>query len=202
MSPNAGGLGGGGEWGVAGSQPRSTAVHITWHGAQINFGDLPPYLTYDSALSQARTKAVRANVLVLLKSVLVQCFLSKFQNWKYNKNCRPKVNFVLNHKSVCLPTVIICIGEVFRNECFTNFFGFMYKVYFCQKFYLKRSFLQSPRFFPYPIARFFEQRASELFECWCSCKVKKHQTSTARFDPLRVHEYLIFVAYGLRGQSQ
>ncbi len=24
----------------------STAVHITWHGAQINFGDLPPYLTY------------------------------------------------------------------------------------------------------------------------------------------------------------
>ncbi len=24
-----------------------TAVHITWHGAQINFGDLPPYLTYD-----------------------------------------------------------------------------------------------------------------------------------------------------------
>ncbi len=25
----------------------STAVHIKWHGAQINFGDLPPYLTYD-----------------------------------------------------------------------------------------------------------------------------------------------------------
>ncbi len=24
----------------------STAVHITSHGAQINFGDLPPYLTY------------------------------------------------------------------------------------------------------------------------------------------------------------
>ncbi len=32
--------------GVAGSRPMSTAVHITWHGAQINFGDLPPYLTY------------------------------------------------------------------------------------------------------------------------------------------------------------
>ncbi len=32
--------------GVAGSQPMSTAVHITWHGAQINFGDLTPYLTY------------------------------------------------------------------------------------------------------------------------------------------------------------
>jgi hypothetical protein len=32
-----------GEGEVAGSQP----MHITWHGAQINFGDLPPYLTYD-----------------------------------------------------------------------------------------------------------------------------------------------------------
>ncbi len=31
-----------GDGGVAGSQPMSTAVHITWHGAQINFGDLPP----------------------------------------------------------------------------------------------------------------------------------------------------------------
>jgi hypothetical protein len=31
--------------GVAGSQPMSTAVHITWPGAQINFGDLPPYLS-------------------------------------------------------------------------------------------------------------------------------------------------------------
>ncbi len=31
--------------GLAGSQPMSTAVHITWHGAQINFGKLPLYLT-------------------------------------------------------------------------------------------------------------------------------------------------------------
>ncbi len=29
-------------WGVAGSQPMSNAVYITWHGAQINFGDLTP----------------------------------------------------------------------------------------------------------------------------------------------------------------
>jgi hypothetical protein len=29
------------------SQPMSTAVHITWHGAQINFGNLPPYITFD-----------------------------------------------------------------------------------------------------------------------------------------------------------
>ncbi len=38
-------LGGGGR-GVAGSQPMNASVHITWHGAQINFGDIPPYLTY------------------------------------------------------------------------------------------------------------------------------------------------------------
>jgi hypothetical protein len=35
-----------GEGAVAGSQPIGTAVHITWHGAQINFGDPTPYLTY------------------------------------------------------------------------------------------------------------------------------------------------------------
>jgi hypothetical protein len=35
-----------GKRGVAGSQPMRTAVNITWHGAQINFGDLTPYLTY------------------------------------------------------------------------------------------------------------------------------------------------------------
>ncbi len=36
-----------GDGGVAGPQPMSTAVHITWHGALINFGDLLPYLTFD-----------------------------------------------------------------------------------------------------------------------------------------------------------
>ncbi len=40
MSPNAG------ERGVTGSQPMRTSVHITWHGAQINFRHLTPYLTY------------------------------------------------------------------------------------------------------------------------------------------------------------
>ncbi len=35
-----------GEGEVAGSQLMSTAMHITWHVAQTNFGDLPPYLTY------------------------------------------------------------------------------------------------------------------------------------------------------------
>ncbi len=28
-------------------------MHITWHGAQINFGDLPPYLTYAPDLAEA-----------------------------------------------------------------------------------------------------------------------------------------------------
>jgi hypothetical protein len=42
-SPNAGGWG---EGGIAGSKPMSTAVHITWLGAQINFGDLTAFLTY------------------------------------------------------------------------------------------------------------------------------------------------------------
>jgi hypothetical protein len=36
----------GGGGGVAASQPISTDVNITWHGGQINSGDLPPYLTY------------------------------------------------------------------------------------------------------------------------------------------------------------
>jgi hypothetical protein len=43
-----------GEGGVAGSQPMSTAVHITRHGAQINFGDLPKYLTYVHAPLSSR----------------------------------------------------------------------------------------------------------------------------------------------------
>jgi hypothetical protein len=41
-SPDARGMGGG----VTGSQPMSTAVHITWHGAPINFGDLHIYLCF------------------------------------------------------------------------------------------------------------------------------------------------------------
>ncbi len=37
--------GDGGEGGAV-TQPKITAMHILWHGAQINFGDLPPYKTY------------------------------------------------------------------------------------------------------------------------------------------------------------
>ncbi len=39
--------------GIAGPQPVSAAVHITWHGAHINFGDLPPYLTYALCIIQS-----------------------------------------------------------------------------------------------------------------------------------------------------
>ncbi len=49
MSPNAG------RGAVAGSQPIGTALHITWHGAQINFGDLTPYLTYALTWSRYQT---------------------------------------------------------------------------------------------------------------------------------------------------
>ncbi len=45
-SSKCGRIGGWGGGVVAGSQPMSTAVHITWPGAQMKFGDLPPYLTY------------------------------------------------------------------------------------------------------------------------------------------------------------
>jgi hypothetical protein len=38
----------GGGGGVAGPQPMRTAVLITGHGAQINFGYLNPYLTYEN----------------------------------------------------------------------------------------------------------------------------------------------------------
>ncbi len=42
------------------SQSMSTAVRITWHTAQINFGDLPPFLTYGwIALSMNGTHEVR-----------------------------------------------------------------------------------------------------------------------------------------------
>ncbi len=57
--PNCGG------GGVAGSQPMSTAVHITWHGAQINFGDLPSYLTYAYSTGDWLIQSMRAAALVI-----------------------------------------------------------------------------------------------------------------------------------------
>jgi hypothetical protein len=46
----------GGSGGVAESQPMSTAVHNA-HGAQINFVDLTPYLTYDFAARRTTRRA-------------------------------------------------------------------------------------------------------------------------------------------------
>ncbi len=40
------------------SQPMSTAVHITLHGAQINFGDLTPYLTYVSKVLRNKSNII------------------------------------------------------------------------------------------------------------------------------------------------
>jgi hypothetical protein len=47
------------------AQPMSTAVGITWHGAQINFRDLPPYLTYMDAAEWLEAERLTANSKVL-----------------------------------------------------------------------------------------------------------------------------------------
>jgi hypothetical protein len=55
MSPNAGGrLRGLSQW----------VQHITWHGAQINVGDLPPYLTYACDITH---REICPNYIKLLK---------------------------------------------------------------------------------------------------------------------------------------
>ncbi len=53
--PICGGRGGG----VAGSQPVNKVVHT---GAQINFGDLPPYLTYE--VVDHKLETVRREVII------------------------------------------------------------------------------------------------------------------------------------------
>ncbi len=51
----------------------STAVHITWHGAQIILRDLPPYLTYgahlevEEGVSALREAALQLRPLVQLE---------------------------------------------------------------------------------------------------------------------------------------
>jgi hypothetical protein len=49
MSPNAGG---GGVAGVSANE--NSRASITWHGAQLNFGDLTPYLT---PMSRSRSRS-------------------------------------------------------------------------------------------------------------------------------------------------
>ncbi len=77
MSPNAGG--------VAGSQLMKTAAHITRHGAQINFGDLTPYLTYLSnkrhkyvTMSSLRVKTIDKNVRRSMANIVLALF--EFEN--------------------------------------------------------------------------------------------------------------------------
>jgi hypothetical protein len=58
----------------------STAVHITWHGAQINFGDPPPYLTYAFNVLGDMEKEELRNALVLTQEsaaiqILLECCL-------------------------------------------------------------------------------------------------------------------------------
>jgi hypothetical protein len=53
-----------GEGVIAGSQPMSAAVHITWHGAQIHFGDLPPYLNYGWEVGEGRCCGQKSEVAV------------------------------------------------------------------------------------------------------------------------------------------
>ncbi len=63
-SPNAGGRG------VCGvSANEYSCAHITWHGAEINFGDLPPYLTY----------GFQSSDIVQYTSVFVRCLKSLLQ---------------------------------------------------------------------------------------------------------------------------
>ncbi len=76
----------GGMGGIAGSHPMSTAVHITWHGAQINFGDLPPYLSYGRryvSVSKSNTIADVMVVWVKAKNKIVGIILRSV--WKSSK---------------------------------------------------------------------------------------------------------------------
>ncbi len=56
-----------GDGGVAGSQPMSTAVHITRHGAQRNLGDLPPYLTYEADTWYVTQRSYSWAILTLIE---------------------------------------------------------------------------------------------------------------------------------------
>ncbi len=62
-----------GEGGDAGSQPMSTAVLITSHGAQINFVDLPPYLTYGTVCLLFFTTTERLFSCCIFFVVDLQC---------------------------------------------------------------------------------------------------------------------------------
>ncbi len=65
--------GGGGIFEV---QPMRTAVHITWLGAQINFGDLTPYLTYGEDVPQdclIAQRVVKCESILNIHVKLIDC---------------------------------------------------------------------------------------------------------------------------------
>jgi hypothetical protein len=75
IESQSGGMGGG----VVGPQPMSTVLPITWHGAQINFGDLPPCLTYEVTLTAIPLKQ---NFKTLTK--FKGTFRRDGSGWKYS----------------------------------------------------------------------------------------------------------------------
>ncbi len=98
-----------GEGGVAGSQAMSTAVQITWHRAQINFGDLPPYLT--QKLWTFLTKRT-AHSDIIIWSGTGTCFI-----YQLSSSCYPvaayeavQMNFT---KRGCV--IIYCMGVLKNN---------------------------------------------------------------------------------------
>jgi hypothetical protein len=86
MSPNAGE----GREGVAGSQPKSRAVHRS----QINFGDLTPYLTYGQEVTYSlehlqAPMTIGGSVCTVQNalSVLFFCLRKRLSCCKYPKSC-------------------------------------------------------------------------------------------------------------------
>ncbi len=85
----------------------SRAVHITWHGAQINFGDLPPYLTYviePSILNKCLSTKINENYVVLCirQEELMKIFSILFSHKYFPNFCRRAneniyLNFPLVH---------------------------------------------------------------------------------------------------------
>jgi len=88
----------------------STAVHITWHGAQINLGDLPPCLTYGF---------IRRPSGSLVSCMQVQ---GDFSQWMYITLPSTLFNGLTFVKSVMTTSPVIILRE--RFPCGTKYFNF------------------------------------------------------------------------------
>jgi hypothetical protein len=73
----------------------SANEYICSHGAQINFGDLTPYLTYDANLS-----SFNCNIVILLNQCKEKALT--YRRWRFTKaesivcECLGKIDFFLN----------------------------------------------------------------------------------------------------------